>query len=190
MSKAKMYKPEAPHTYMGNQVFINSDRLVFQSKKDSILMFADKAMSFSTNGSIHFDTNPNDPLNSKFVVSAGQIILGLKKSGKKGGGLEEPTEPALKGEATTEWLAELLETLEFLCMSILASPKNIDAAGHGPGGELVKALEQNMVKERIDVLREELGYKKDSSGNYEKENDPITGRMKRSKIASERLYIV
>ena len=190
MAKPKMYKPEAPHVYMGNQVFINSDRLVFQAKKDSILLFAEKAMSFSTKGSFHFDTNSDDPLNSKFVVNAGQIILGLKKSGKEGGGLEEPTEPALKGEATTEWLAELLETLEFLCMNVLASPKNIDSAGHGPGGELVKALKENMVEQRIDALREELGYKKDSSGNYEKENDPITGRMKKSKIASERLYIV
>ena len=54
-------------------------------------MFAKQAMSFSTNGSIHFDcgpnmaTDPNNPngpnipnSNSEFIVNAQKIILGFK----------------------------------------------------------------------------------------------------------------
>ena len=48
---------------------INSDRLVFNAKEDSILLFSDKAIGFSTNGSFHFDTSP-DETNSKFVINS------------------------------------------------------------------------------------------------------------------------
>ena len=42
--------PESPKTYQGNQVIINSDRLVFNAKKDSILLYSDKSIGFSANG--------------------------------------------------------------------------------------------------------------------------------------------
>ena len=51
------YIPQAPGSYQGNQVLINSDRLIFNAKEDSILLFSDKAIGFSTNGSFHFDTS-------------------------------------------------------------------------------------------------------------------------------------
>ena len=48
-------KPQQPFTYQGNQVIINTDRVVMQSKKDSVLVFAKEHMSFSANKSIHFE---------------------------------------------------------------------------------------------------------------------------------------
>ncbi len=71
------YIPEAPGTYQGNQVIINSDRLLFNAKTDSILLFSDQAIGFSTNGSFHFDTSP-DENTSKFVVNSPNIYLGLE----------------------------------------------------------------------------------------------------------------
>ena len=50
------YIPELPGTYQGKQVIINSDRLVFNAREDSILFYSDQAIGFSTNGSFHFDT--------------------------------------------------------------------------------------------------------------------------------------
>ena len=50
------YIPETPNNYIGKQVIINSDRLIFNAKNDSILLFSDKAIGFSTNGNFHFDT--------------------------------------------------------------------------------------------------------------------------------------
>ena len=61
-----MYVPKDPNIYQGNQVVINSDRLLFNAKLDSILLFSDKAIGFSTNGSFHFDTS-SDEIYSKFT---------------------------------------------------------------------------------------------------------------------------
>ena len=65
-------RPDQPFTYQGNQVIINTDRVVMQSKKDSVLVFAKEHMSFSANKSIHFDTGgtPNDPGDSYFIINS------------------------------------------------------------------------------------------------------------------------
>ena len=68
--------PENPNTYQGNQVIINSDRLVFNAKQDAILLYSDKAMGFSTKGNFHFDTDNSE--NTKFIVNAPNIYLGIK----------------------------------------------------------------------------------------------------------------
>ena len=70
------YIPEAPNNYIGKQVIINSDRLIFNAKNDSILLFSDKAIGFSTNGGFHFDTSPEKE--SKFIVNSPNIYLGLE----------------------------------------------------------------------------------------------------------------
>ena len=70
------YVPQHPQIYTGNQVLINSDRLIFNAKNDSILLFSDKAIGFSTNGSFHFDTS-SDKEQSKFIVNSPNIYLGL-----------------------------------------------------------------------------------------------------------------
>ena len=68
------FVPESPNTYIGNQVIINSDRLVFNAKQDAILLYSDKAIGFATNGNFHFDTSTSK---SKFIVNAPHIYLGL-----------------------------------------------------------------------------------------------------------------
>ena len=70
------YTPLPPESYQGNQVLINSDRLIFNAKKDSILLYSDKVIGFSTNGSFHFDTSPES--DSKFVLNSPNIYLGLE----------------------------------------------------------------------------------------------------------------
>jgi|TARA_R110000796_G_scaffold20288_3_gene60529 hypothetical protein len=96
------YIPQAPGTYQGNQVIINSDRLVFNAKIDSILLFSDKAIGFSTNGSFHFDTSP-DENESKFVVNSPNIYLGLEFDNTY------PTEPAVLGDQLEDLLNEILD---------------------------------------------------------------------------------
>ena len=53
------------HENLMEMVSIEED-LLFNAKEDSILLFSDKAIGFSTNGSIHFDTSENDE--SKIVL--------------------------------------------------------------------------------------------------------------------------
>jgi len=70
------YIPKIPSVYQGNQVIIDSGRIIFNAKRDSILLYSDKAIGFSTNGSFHFDTS-SDKNESKFIVNSPNIYLGL-----------------------------------------------------------------------------------------------------------------
>ena len=89
------YTPNAPNIYQGKQVIIDSDRLIFNAKNDSILLFSDKAIGFSTNGSFNFDTSDKD--DSKFVVNSPNIYFGLKDG-------DLPTEPVILGHKIQEWM--------------------------------------------------------------------------------------
>jgi hypothetical protein len=89
------YTPNAPNIYQGKQVIIDSDRLIFNAKNDSILLFSDKAIGFSTNGSFNFDTS--DKEDSKFVVNSPNIYFGLKDG-------DLPTEPVILGHKMQEWM--------------------------------------------------------------------------------------
>ncbi len=100
------YKPEAPELYQGNQVLINSDRLVFNAKTDGILLFSDKVIGFSTNGSFHFDTSKNT--DNKFIVNSPNIHLGLKDNN------EPPTEPAVLGHELETFLEDILDIINNL----------------------------------------------------------------------------
>ena len=74
--KENNYIPTPPGLYQGNQVFINSDRLIFNARVDSILLYSEKAIGFSTNGSFHFDTGPDKDI-SKFIINSPNIYLGM-----------------------------------------------------------------------------------------------------------------
>ena len=104
------YVPEQPHIYQGKQVIINSDRLLFNAKTDSILLFSDKVIGFSTNGSFHFDTSNGD--GNKFVVNAPDIYLGLDLD-------KYPTEPALLGDKTEEYINDLLDMIDQLILVLI-----------------------------------------------------------------------
>ena len=145
-------KPQQPFAYQGNQVIINTDRVVMQSKKDSVLVFAKEHMSFSANKSIHFDTGgtPNDPGDSYFIINSPKIVLGLKSNNKM------PTEPVLLGERTEEWLKDLLAAIDALC-DIIDGPEHIDSAGDVPSPTLVAAI-RTFRKDHIKRLAGEIGY--------------------------------
>jgi hypothetical protein len=166
-------KPQQPFTYQGNQVIINTDRVVMQSKKDSILLFAKEHMSFSCNGSIHFDTSSDDK--SYFIINTPKIILGLKKNNKL------PTEPVLLGETTETWLKDLLAAIDALC-DIFDGPENIDSAGDVPSPVLVSAL-KTYRKDHLVKLAHRIGYKFDPNKDFEFKEDT-------SQISSKRVFTI
>ena len=67
--------PEKPFSYQGKQVIINTDRVVLQSKKDSVLVFANDSISFSCNKSIHFDTGDE----GYFIINTPKITKIIPK---------------------------------------------------------------------------------------------------------------
>ena len=107
------YTPIQPNAYQGKQIVINSDRVLFNAKEDSVLVYADKSIGLDTNGTINFDTGPNDKIN-RFVVNSPNIHLGLIE-GKK-----PPTEPAVLGNKTEIWLNDLLDFQSDLLQFLLA----------------------------------------------------------------------
>ena len=106
------YIPQAPGSYQGNQVLINSDRLIFNAKEDSILLFSDKAIGFSTNGSFHFDTS-SDENESKFVVNSPNLYLGLEFNNTL------PEQPAVLGDDLISSLTDILEAISKVYQDIV-----------------------------------------------------------------------
>ena len=88
------YTPTQPDKYNGKQILITSDGLIFNGKEDSILLFSNKAIGFSTNGSFHFDTSDRE--DSKFIINSPNIYLGLKDT-------DLPTEPIVLGNQIRDW---------------------------------------------------------------------------------------
>ena len=120
--------PKSPNKYIGNQIIINSDRLVFNAKQDSILLYSSKSIGFSTTGNFHFDTDNTE--NTKFIVNAPNIYLGIK-SQKTG---ELPTEPAVLGKELETLLNQLLDFLELLLIDICYNVSGITTAPGTPTG--------------------------------------------------------
>jgi len=140
------YIPKQPNIYQGKQVIINSDRLLFNAKDDAILLFADKAIGFNTKGTINFDTGPNES-NNKFIVNAPNIHLGLK------GGKDSPTEPALLGDRTEQWLDRLLSFLEVKLLNFLQAEYKSNCVYSAPGGQggSFATLKQELESLRKDI---------------------------------------
>ena len=121
------YIPQSPGTYQGNQVIINSDRLLFNEKTDSILLFSDKAIGFSTNGSFHFDTS-SDKNENKFVINSPNIYLGLEFDNSY------PTEPAVLGDQLEDALNRMLTLISGILDDIEYKVGYIVTTPGGPTG--------------------------------------------------------
>jgi len=145
------YKPESGNIYQGKQVIIDSDRLLFNAKEDSILLFSDKAIGFSTKGSIHFDTsNEKKGENpSKFVVNSPNIYLGLQHDKNL------PTEPALLGDEFDEWANELLDCIDGLMDDIVHKISYMAPNGlTGPGLDNEESLA--LRRKQVKILRSNI----------------------------------
>ena len=144
------YIPEQPNIYQGKQAIINSDRILFNAKDDSILLFSNKAIGFSTNGSFHFDTGNNEE--NKFVVNAPNIYLGLQDNGNY------PIDSALLGDKTEEWLRELLDMVEGMlddiCLKISYIAPLVGPTAPNPANEGMVALRRQQIEKLKNDIKE------------------------------------
>jgi hypothetical protein len=145
------YIPEAPNNYIGKQVIINSDRLIFNAKNDSILLFSDKAIGFSTNGNFHFDTSNNGT--NKFVVNAPKIYLGLRYDDTYA------NEPILLGNRTEEWLNDLIDVISYIIDDVKYKVSYISQdvgkpTGPNPSNESLLKLRYS----QLNALRDDIKY--------------------------------
>jgi len=94
--------PQLPEEYAGNQIIINSGRLLFNSSTDHLLLSSAKSISLSAINSVNVDTN-------NFIVQSNKLYLGSKTA----------TEPLLLGNSTVNLLNDLLTNLSGL-MQVLS----------------------------------------------------------------------
>ena len=144
------YKPTSTTDYQGKQVIIDSDRLLFNAKNDSILLFSNKAIGFSTRGSIHFDTS--NTKDSKVIINSPNIYLGLKVN------KELPTEPAVLGDELDDWLTGingLLDVIEGIIDDIIFKVSYTAPGGFtGPNPRNIQAL--SLRRTQIEDLRDNV----------------------------------
>ena len=144
------YLPQSLGTYQGNQVLINSERLVFNAKTDSILLFANETIGFSTNGSFHFDTS-GDEDRSKFVINSPNIYLGLEYDNTL------PVQPAVLGDDLIVSLEEILDMCQSLSYDMAFSISYMSTSAGSPTGMNDKnGMIMNKRIREIDKIREDL----------------------------------
>ena len=112
--------PTSPQNYIGNQIILNSDRLVFNAKTNNILFFSNKSIGFSTNQNIHFDTDNGRNSNSKFIISSPKIYIGMVGDDEE---KELPTEPAVLGDKLDIVLNSIVDGMEKIYYDIATKVK-------------------------------------------------------------------
>jgi|TARA_R110001592_G_scaffold11710_2_gene57497 hypothetical protein len=102
---------KSPETYQGKQVIINSDRLIFNAREDS-LFSSNKTIAFSTNKDFHINTSEGS--DGKFAVNSPKIHLGKIKANNS-----LADNPAVKGQELEQLLNDILNHLNLLYSTVL-----------------------------------------------------------------------
>jgi len=148
---SKSYKsydssPTSPNVYDSDQVILNSGRLLFNSKEDSILLTSNDSINLNSVNSVNIDT-------PKTVIQSPTILLGDKNA----------TEPVILGDKFLGDLSKLLSSLISLCNALstpIGTPVPFvpNAAIPGPASQtLVKA--QNMLN-KIEKYKSKVSKSK------------------------------
>jgi hypothetical protein len=99
-SYRKSTPPESPSTYSSNQIILNSGRLVFNAKNDSIILSAEKSIHLTSDTSINMDAA------DQVAIVAPKVYLG-SSAGTEGIELQS----VVKGENLNTLLGEVASFL-------------------------------------------------------------------------------
>jgi len=114
-----------PSVYEGQQVVINSDRLLFNARTDSILLISEESVGISTNGTFNVDSG------DIAIINSPEIYLGL-----------DAVEPVVLGDT-------LLGLLEELCDALAAETHPTPV---GPSGPPINAADYSSIKSRLSTF--------------------------------------
>ena len=125
------YRPKKPNRYKGNQIIINSDRLLFNAKDDAVLIIGSETVGISTNGTFNVDSG------SETIINSPEIYLGL-----------DAVEPVVLGDT-------LLGLLEELCDGLLAETHPTPL---GPSGPPINSSTYSSIKSRLKEFLSPQNY--------------------------------
>jgi hypothetical protein len=105
--------PSVPSKLIGDQILINSGRVILSSKNEEMLFYSKKGFAFASDGDLSFDVNSVEFFTKEnFTFSAKDRVLTLD-SGNAGkinlGSNTNELEPIVKGNTLIEILADLIE---------------------------------------------------------------------------------
>jgi len=109
--------PILPSKYFNPQIILNSDRIVINSKKEDVLIFAKNNIELNTKNIINLNAD------ERVHVNSNAVFLGTVDS-------KLPTEPLLLGNKTYSLLSDLLESLYNLGVTLsttVGSPEGAPA---------------------------------------------------------------
>lgn len=92
------YKPKVPSEYTEPQIVLNSDRIIFNAKKDSIFLNSNKSISIASNGTINFDVG------KYVIVNSPKNYLGINSV--------DETEPAVLGGQLKDFFTDILDLFD------------------------------------------------------------------------------
>ena len=139
-------KPTLPNEFTGEQVILNSGRLLFNSKSDSILLSSNQSINLNSINSVNIDT-------STLSVKADKVTLGDKTD----------NEPILLGNKTVDLLSELLEAIISVANPLqipytVAGPTAANPGVQSNATNLV--LIANTLKNQLETLKSKTSFTK------------------------------
>lgn len=135
--------PTNPKEYTGNQIILNSGRLVLNAKNDNVIISANDAVSITSPDVVGIDAN-------KFIVAGERIYLGNKTEGQ--------LQPILRGDDTVEVLVETFTELAkwFECVELLGDPK-LEAI-IGPAKQMSDLITEDIVPNLKNKCRSKQNF--------------------------------
>lgn len=125
--------PDVTSKLVGNQLLLNSDRVILSAKNEEMRFYSKKGFAFASDGDLSFDVRSVEFFTQEnFTFSAKDRVLTLD-SGNAGkinlGTNETELEPMVKGNTLVELLAELIEILG---QAQYATPAGVTLPGPTP----------------------------------------------------------
>lgn len=99
-------KPINVKDYINPQLIFNADRLVLNSKRDEVMIFAKTNIELNSPGSVNINSD------ERFHANTPRTFLGTKSDGTL------PDEPILLGNKTIEFLSTLLSDMSLFCSKL------------------------------------------------------------------------
>jgi len=148
------------NSYEKDTVILNSDRVILNSKDDSVFILSKKTVGMSAAYSVHFDVGPRGTKDSKyvFIVNAPSIQLGLPENGIN--------EPIAKADSVISFINDLIDSLDQFSTNLSAAT----ALGVGVSKIPDISIAANLLKMRLNGFKEK----------YTKTNSPIKSKVSKT----------
>lgn len=133
--------PTEPNKYSKSQIILNSDRVLINSKKDDVLIYGNTNVGVFAKNHINIDSD------SSIIINSPKIYMGLN-NGKL------PSEPAVLGIKTVEWLMSLLELISEYTklLSVARDSVNQPIQGTKVGFDYVNGRMETMVNDLKNII--------------------------------------